>query len=94
MSFEIRSADVDVEEIMRQIRKRIEAKRQGLYSDEEIKDIAERRLDAVLDAHEFNSDFVADFRSPAASWNFQFNPETLYRSSRRAAPRKPPRLVR
>jgi hypothetical protein len=82
MSFEIRSDAVDVEEIMRQIRKRIEAKRQGLYSDDEIKDIAERRLDAVLDAHEFNSDFIADFRSEAGAWNFQFNPETLYRSSR------------
>ena len=82
MSFEIRSADVDVEEIMRQIRKRIEEKRQGLYTDDEIREIAERRLDAVLDAHEFNSDFIDDFRSEAGRWNFQFNPETLYRSSR------------
>jgi hypothetical protein len=82
MSFEIRSADVDVEEIMRQIRKRIEEKRQGLYTDEEIREIAERRLDAVLDAHEFNSDFIADFRAEAGRWNFQFNPETIYRSSR------------
>ena len=82
MSFEIRSDQVDVEEIMRQIRKRIEEKRQGLYSDDEIREIAERRLDAVLDAHEFNSDFIADFRSEAAGWNFQFNPETVYRSSR------------
>lgn len=82
MSFEIRSDAVDVEEIMRQIRKRIEEKRRGLYTDEEIREIAERRLDAVLDAHEFNSDFIADFRSQAGRWNFQFNPETLYRSSR------------
>jgi len=82
MSFEIRSDEVDVEEIMRQIRRRIEEKRQGLYTDDEIREIAERRLDAVLDAHEFNSDFIADFRSEAARWNFQFNPETIYRSSR------------
>src|SRR5262245_8261373 len=82
MTFEVRSADVDVEEIMRQIRRRIEEKRQGLYTDDEIREIAERRLDAVLDAHEFNSDFIADFRSEAGRWNFQFNPETIYRSSR------------
>jgi hypothetical protein len=82
MSFEIRSDAVDVEEIMRQIRKRIQEKRQGLYTDEEIREIAERRLDAVLDAHEFNSDFIADFRAQAGRWNYQFNPETIYRSSR------------
>lgn len=83
VAFEIQSDDVDVEEIMRLIRKRIEEKRQGLYSDEEIQEIAERRLDVVLDAHEFNSDFVQEFRSQQR-WNFQFGPETLYRSSRGA----------
>ena len=82
MSFEIRSEDVDVEAIMRSIRKRIEEKRQGLYSDEEIREIAEHRLEAVLDAHEFNSDFVAEFRARQGRWNFQFGPETIYRSSR------------
>jgi hypothetical protein len=82
VSFEIDAPGVKVEEIMRQIRQRIEEKRRGLYTDEEIREIAERRLDAVLDAHEFNSDFVADFRSEPARWNFQFNPQAIYRSSR------------
>ena len=63
MTFEIKSGDVDVDAIMRMIRKRIEEKKQGLYTDEEIREIAEHRLDAVLDAHEFNSDFIADFRA-------------------------------
>jgi hypothetical protein len=84
MSFEIEGKDVDVERIMRSIRQRIEQKRQGLYSDDEIREIAEHRLDAVLDAHEFNSDFIADFRSQPGRWNFSFDPETLYRSSRGA----------
>jgi len=84
MSFEIDSDEVDVEQIMQSIRKRIEEKKRGLYTDEELEEIAERRLDAVLDAHEFNSDFIADFRAEAARWNFQFGPETLYRSSRGA----------
>jgi len=82
MTFEINSTDVDVDAIMRMIRKRIEEKKQGLYTDEEIREIAEHRLDAVLDAHEFNSDFISDFRSQPGRWNFQFGPETLYRSSR------------
>lgn len=84
MSFEIDSKDVDVEQIMRAIRKRIEEKKQGVYSDEEIREIAEHRLDAVLDAHEFNSDFIADFRAQPSRWNFSFGPQTLYRSSRGA----------
>ena len=84
MSFEIKGDDVSVDEIMRSIRKRIEEKRQTLYTDEEIRHIAEHRLDAVLDAHDFNSDFISDFRSEPVRWNYQFSPETLYRSSRGA----------
>ena len=51
MTIEIRSDDVDVDAIMRTIRERIEEKKKGLYSEEELAEIAERRLDAVLDAH-------------------------------------------
>jgi len=82
VTFEIKSDDVDVDAIMRMIRKRIEEKKQGLYTDEEIREIAEHRLDAVLDAHEFNSDFISDFRSQPGRWNYHFGPETIYRSSR------------
>jgi len=82
MTFEIRSDDVDVEAIMAAIRKRIEEKRKGLYTEEEIQELAGHRLDAVLDAHEFNTDFVSDFRSDPARWNFLFGPESIYRSSR------------
>jgi len=82
MTFEIRSEDVNVEEIMRAIRKRIEEKKGGLYTDEEVREIAEHRLDAVLDAHEFNSDFISDFRAQPARWNFRFDADTVFRSSR------------
>src|SRR5271169_1807488 len=87
MSFEIRSDDVDVEAIMDAIRKRIEEKRKGLYSDDEIREIAEHRLDAVLDAHDFNSDFIKDFRAQPERWNFAFGERTLYESSRGAVGR-------
>jgi len=82
MSFEIKAADVDVEAIMAAIRKRIEEKKKGLYTEEEIREIAERRLDAVLDAHDFSSELLADFRSEPRRWNFVFETETIYRSSR------------
>ena len=82
MSIEIKGDDVSVDEIMRMVRKRIEEKRQTLYTDDEIRAIAEHRLDAVLDAHDFNSDFIADFRAQQGRWNYHFGPETIYRSSR------------
>jgi hypothetical protein len=81
-AFEIGSKDVDVEAIMKAIRKRIDEKKQRLYTDQEIQEIAERRLDAVLDAHDFNSDLIADFRAQPERWNFAFEAETIYRSSR------------
>ena len=84
MSFEINAKDVDVEAIMAAIRKRIEEKKKGLYTEEEIRAIAERRLDAVLDAHDFSSELLADFRSETHRWNFPFDSETIYRSSRGA----------
>jgi hypothetical protein len=82
VSFEITAPDIDVEEIMRAIRKRIDEKKQRLYTDGEIREIAERRLDAVLDAHDFNADLITDFRTHPERWNFCFEAETLYRSSR------------
>lgn len=82
MSFEIDSKDVDVKAIMESIRKRIEEKQRGLYTEDEIREIAEHRLDSVLDAHEFKSDFIQDFREKAKHWNFSFHADTVYESSR------------
>jgi hypothetical protein len=87
MTFEIKSEDVDVEAIMSSIRKRIEEKRKGLYTEEEVREIAEHRLDAVLDAHDFNSDFIRDFRADPSRWNFLFGADTVYESSRGAVGR-------
>jgi hypothetical protein len=81
-TFSIKDPEIDVESIMNTIRKRIEEKRRGLYTEEEVREIAQMKLDAVLDAHEFNSDFAAAFRARDAKWNFSFTPDTLYASSR------------
>jgi hypothetical protein len=81
MSFEIRSDAVDVEEIMRAIRTRIAEKKQGLYTEEEIREIAERRLEAVLDAHEFTSSLGSELASLRADWNLRMSPEAVYVSS-------------
>jgi len=81
-TFSAKGTDIDVETIMADIRKKIGEKRKGLYTEEEVREIAEMKLDAVLDASEFNSDFVTAFRERDAQWNFSFNPETIYASSR------------
>jgi hypothetical protein len=87
MGFEIGAPEVNVEEVMRLIKKRIDEKKQGLYTEAEVREIAERRLDGVLEAHDFNSDLVNDFRARPERWNFAFDAETLYRSSRGAVGR-------
>jgi hypothetical protein len=84
-TFSIKDNQVDVESIMATIRKRIEEKRKGLYTEQEIEEIAQMKLDAPLAASEFNSDFVAQFRARDAGWNYRFEPETIYASSRGGA---------
>lgn len=80
-TFSAKGTDVDVEAIMANIRRKIEEKRKGLYTEEEVREIAEMKLDAVLEASEFNSDFVAAFRARDENWNYRFGPETIYASS-------------
>ena len=82
MSIEIESKDVDVRKIMAEIRERIAEKKRGLYTDEEIREIAERKLEAVLETRQFNPDFLKDFKTKSEIWNYTFNPETIYKTSR------------
>jgi len=82
MTVEMESDRVDVQEVMREIRRRIEEKKGGLYTEEEIREIAERPLHPVLDARDFKSDLLAEFLEQKDRWNFSFDPETVYRSSR------------
>ena len=88
MSFEIRAAGVDVEAIMREIRERIEEKRRkGLLTDAEVREIAERPLESVLDARDFKPDLLSELREHPERWNFSFDRDAPYRSSRGGAGR-------
>lgn len=82
MTFEIEAKDVDVEAIMSAIRRRIAEKKNGLYTEEEIREIAERRLEVVQGGQDVASALLADFRGEPQRWNFSFETETIYRSSR------------
>ena len=63
---QIRSDNVDVEQIMRQIRSRIREKRGVDYTEEEIKELARVKLEKFLDPTGVRSDLLAQFRRTKA----------------------------
>ena len=83
---QIRSDNVDVEQIMRQIRSRIREKRGVDYTEEEIKELARVKLEKFLDPTGVRSDLLAQFRrtkaEPDANPNFKFEDTTIFDSHR------------
>lgn len=82
MSFEIKADGVDVERIRQAIQEEIARKKGDLYTDEELQALAERGLDAVLQGGELRGDLLEEFRARDGQWNYSFDTETVYRSSR------------
>src|SRR5215207_9341094 len=84
--FTVRSDNVDVEQIMRQIRGRIRDKRGVDYTEEEIRELANVKLEKFLDPRGVKSGLLEEFqRARAASTaprNFSFGDETLYETHR------------
>ena len=60
--FTVRSDNVDVEQIMRQIRSRIREKRGVDYTEEEIRELANVKLEKFLDPRGVRSDLLEQFR--------------------------------
>ena len=81
MSFEIKAEGVDVERLLAEIERRVEERRGVLYTEEELRYIAERPLEGVLQPHEVRADLLDEFRRRDSAWNYSFDAETLYRSS-------------
>jgi hypothetical protein len=81
MSFEIKAQGVDVERLLAEVQRRVEERRGTLYTEEELRYIAERPLEGVLQPHEVRADLLEEFRGRDASWNYSFDASTLYRSS-------------
>ena len=94
MSFEIKAEGVDVLALLADIHRRVAARKEGLYTDEELRYISERALEGVLTPGELRADLVDEFRSRDAQWNFSFDPESIYRSSRGGALERVRRLLR
>jgi hypothetical protein len=84
--FTVRSDNVDVEQIMRQIRARIREKRGVDYTEEEIRELASVKLEKFLDPRGVRSDLLDQFRRSKAAMpapqNYAFEEATLYETHR------------
>ena len=83
--FTVRSDNVDVEQIMRQIRSRIREKRGVDYTEEEIRELANVKLEKFLDPRGVRSDLLEQFRRKREASlppNFKFEDTTLYETHR------------
>jgi CRISPR/Cas system CSM-associated protein Csm2 small subunit len=87
--FNIRTDAVDVEQIMRQIRARIQSKRGVDYTEEQIQELASVKLERFLDPKGVRSDLVEQFKRARDRRLEPFQPEQysvdandLYGSSR------------
>jgi hypothetical protein len=81
----IRSDNVDVEQIMRQIRARIREKRGVDYTEEEIRGLAAVKLETFLDPRGVRSDLLEQFRRKREATlppNFAFEDSTLFETHR------------
>jgi hypothetical protein len=87
MSFEIRAEGVDLERLLAEVQRRVEERRGTLYTEEELRFIAERPLEGVVQPHDVRADLLEEFRRRDGSWNYTFDAQTLYRSSRGLAGR-------
>ncbi len=84
--FSVRSENVDVEQIMGQIRARIREKRGVDYTEDEIRELANVKLEKFIDPKGVRSGLLEEYRrvsSPEApAPNFAFGEDTLYETHR------------
>jgi len=90
--FSLRSDQIDVEQIMKQIRARIKEKRGVDYTDQEIRELASVKLERFLDPRAIRSDLLSAYRRqrppvplpslPGPPENYAFEDVTLYESHR------------
>jgi hypothetical protein len=84
--FNIRSDNVDVEQIMRQIRARIREKRGVDYTEEEVHELAKVKLEKFIDPKGVRSGLLDEHQRLAgaetAPPNFEFGEDTLYETHR------------
>src|SRR6185295_760583 len=86
--FNVRSDSVNVEQIMEQIRERIREKRGVDYTEQQIRELADVKLERFLDPRGVRSDLLDQFRKaqhaaePPAPPNYTFEDNTLFETHR------------
>jgi hypothetical protein len=86
--FNVRSDSVNVEQIMEQIRSRIRERRGVDYTEQQIRELAEVKLEKFLDPRGVRSDLLEQFRQvqrahePPAPPNYAFETETIFETHR------------
>lgn len=83
--FSVRSDNVDVEQIMRQIRARIREKRGVDYTEEEIRELANVKLEKFIDPKGVRSDLLEQYRRAREAHlppNYSFEDTTLFETHR------------
>ena len=84
--FSVRSENVDVEQIMRQIRSRIREKRGVDYTEEEIRELANVKLEKFIDPKGIRSNLLEEYRRLSSAEppppNFAFEDDTLFETHR------------
>jgi hypothetical protein len=85
--FSVRSDNVDVEQIMRQIRSRIREKRGVDYTEDEIRELANVKLEKFIDPKGVRSDLLQQYRQAREASlppNYKFEDTTLFETHRGA----------
>jgi len=80
--FNVRSDSVDVEQIMRQIRERIRQKRGVDYTEEQIRELADAKLERFLDPSGVRSGLLEAFRRRPATPGYDFEDTALVDSDK------------
>ena len=54
-TFSVKANDIDMESVLSSIKEKIDKKRGGLYTEEEVREITEMKLEAIPDGSQFSS---------------------------------------
>ena len=79
-TFTIKDDKINVEEIMHKIRQSIEKKRKMLYTEDDLQDIAKKKLSTFLHTSEVKSKFAEELHRLKEGWNISVSLESLYKS--------------
>ena len=80
--FSVRADSVDVEQIMRQIRARIRDKRGVDYTEDQIRELANAKLERFLDPSGVRSGLFEEFRRQPPPATYAFEDTTLFDSDK------------